>query len=177
MALDETIAELVRRQAARPGRPAAAADARAAWCADVDAVMDEVRSTLQPFTEAGAASVSSEPVDVTEELIGTYPAQRLVLAVAGRRILVEPVARYTFGGTGRIDMYRETRPSEEERLFILRPADLPDGARAPWLIETRRPLPPGVPAGAGEVGRGLRRYVPLDRAGIEGALDHLLTMA
>lgn len=177
MGLNDTIAELLRRQAARQGLPPAEPDVGRDWSTDADAVMDAIRQTLAPYVEAGTASVTSDLMDVSEELIGTYSIQRLAIDVAGSRILVEPIARYTFGGTGRIDMYRETRPSEDDRLLILRPSDLPTGARAPWLIETRRMLSFRDFMAAGGVERGARRYVPFDPDGIEAALDHLLTMA
>lgn len=175
MALGDTINGLLERQRIQAAAPEVKSDLRATWMRDVDGVMDVVRATLAIYVKAGQASVTSELIEVREDMLGAYSAQRLVIGIAGTNVIVEPVARFVFGATGRIDLYREHRSSEDDRLFILRPMGPADERSAPWLIETRA-TPPSEPSAAPFVMRGSRRYLPFNGASIESAVDHLLTM-
>lgn len=177
MALADTIEDLLARQRVRSAAVADRGDLIAAWQRDIDDVLDHIGATIRPFVESGAARVASEMVEISEDPIGVYRAQQLLLTIADRRIVVAPVARITFGGTGRIDMYRDDRPSERDRFFIVRDAGAADIASPPWLMENKDEVPPDPLLSQRSIRRSSRRFYPLSTPAIESAIDYLLKMA
>lgn len=177
MALADTIQDLL---AQKKIKAAANLDRRhivADWQRDVDQVLFRVKATIQPFIDNGATTFISQTTEIDEEALGDYRAQQLTFTIADRQVVVAPVAQMTFGGTGRIDMYRDDRPSERDRFLIVRQAGAGDVASLPWLMENKDEAPPEALAHLARVRRSDRWFYPLSAPLIESAVDHLLRMA
>ena len=177
MALSTTILELRNRARDREEADLDRPRMVEVWRHDVGQVFGVIRAALKPYVDDGSAVISVGDVEVTEEDLGQNSYERLVIEIVGRRIIVSPVARFTVGGTGRIDMYLENRPSEDRRILIVRGAGIAGHDPALWLIETKGEAASG-PAGPLPIYvRGSRRYHDLAPSAIESAVEHLLRQA
>lgn len=146
------------------------------WRHDIGEVYDVIRAALKPYVDEGSTVIDVEDVDVTDDDLGrnTYP--QLVIEIVGCRIMVTPVARFTIGGTGRIDMYRENRPTEDHRVFIVRDGVGPEHDPGSWFIEQKGEVASSPTGPLSHVVRGKRRYHNLEPASIESAAEYLLKM-
>lgn len=107
----------------------------AQWRSDVAEVYGWFEEALKPFIDDGAAQVHRAPTTVSEEALGDYEIDFLIVVVLGRRILLVPQARITVGGTGRLDLFKESRPSADNRLLVLRGTAEMDHHPTQWLIQ------------------------------------------
>lgn len=176
MALSTTITQL--RERARDVREAELDLPRVVetWRRDIGEVYDIIRGALKAYESDGSATIGVEEVEVSEELLGTETYERLVVDIVGRRILVSPVARFTVGGTGRIDMYRGNRPTEDHRVFIVRGFGGPDFDPNSWFIEQKGDAPVGPQGPLHSLVRGRRKYNDLGPLSVEAAVDFLLKL-
>ena len=147
-----------------------------AWRNDIDGVLNTIRSALEPFVKNGSTSIQYEEIELYEELLGTHAYRRLMIEIVNRRIYATPVARFTIGGSGRIDLYRDNRPSEDHRILIVRlPTDPGDGLGS-WLIEQKGEYLMPPPRARDGFLRAGRRFRPLDPSAVESAIEYLLTL-
>ena len=176
MALSTTIMQLRERE--RDAREAELDRPRIIenWRRDIEEVYDVIRGALKDYEADGSATISVENVEVSEELLGSEVYERLVIDIVGRRIIVSPVARFTIGGSGRIDLYRNNRPTEDHRVFILRGVVEPGVDPSSWLIEQKGDVPVGPQGPLPGFMRGKRRYHDLEPSSIEAAVDYLLKL-
>ena len=93
---------------------------------------------LKPFVEDGAAQAYRGSTTVSEDLLGEYEITTLIIEIVGRRILLVPIARVTVAGTGRLDLYREDRPSELNRILLVRGEAAAAHNPDLWMIQDRR---------------------------------------
>lgn len=73
------------------------------WRRDVDDVCGRVRSALLQAIDADAISFETERITVSEGELGDYSIEAMTITIVDCVIRVEPIARMTVGGTGRID--------------------------------------------------------------------------
>ena len=179
MALSTVIEQLQERERRRDEREAKLDRPRMVenWRHDIDDVFAVIRSALKPYEDDGRASIAAGEIEVAEELLGKQTYARLLIEIVGLRVVVVPVARFTIGGTGRLDMYRENRPSEEHRVLIVRGAVMPGLDAAEWLIEQKGEVPIGLHGPLLGYARGHRRYHRLEAASVESAMEYLLTLS
>lgn len=112
------------------------------WRASVLWLEQRVSDWLVEYEKDGTLSFSWEGFVLQEELLGSYQSQGLNIHVGPITIRIRPVARIIIGGVGRVDMYREGRPSDEERvLFVRLNAEKTDvwALRRPKASVTRSP--------------------------------------
>ena len=138
MSLSTTVQKLRNQDS---DRRALAADRNAfltQWRRDVVELYGQFQKALAPFVADNAARIIQTITSIEEDLLGEYDIEALVIEIIDRRIFLMPKARMVTGATGRIDLYREDRPSERNRVILLR-----GGAGAQlqpdvWLIQDRR---------------------------------------
>lgn len=176
MALSTTIMQLRERE--RDAREAELDRPRTveSWRHDIRKVYDVIRGALKVYEIDGSATIRVEDVEVSEELLGSELYERLVIEIVGRRIIASPVARFTIGGTGRIDMYRDNRPTEDHRVFIVRGFVEPGLEPSSWLIEQKGDVPIGPHGPLLGFARGKRRYHNLEPSSVETAVEYLLKL-
>jgi hypothetical protein len=109
---------------------------RQRWQEAVGNVMDAVRA----WARAAKWDVTEETVERSEERLGTYAVPVLTVYSEAGRLIIEPVARWTSPGEGRIDVY--SWPSMNRLLLTRLEGDwelmLENGVRwpNPWSRET-----------------------------------------
>ena len=178
MALQNTIQQLQALEAADDAKLARDDQTRMvqAWCEDIGRVYEQIRAALASYENKSLAKISFDRVEATEELLGTQSYTRMNVIIVGRRIVVAPVGRFVVGGAGRIDMYRDNRPSEEHRFLIIRGLAVPDVDPSTWWIEMKGEALTRPPGPLNGYSRGSRRFRVLEASSIESAFDHLLQL-
>jgi hypothetical protein len=173
MSLRDTLRELREQQQreARGGmdRPAQIAE----WKETVDQLMTEIRGYLSEYEQDGSLSINLHRIRLNEEDLGSYEIAAMDIKAGPILILVRPIARFVSGAEGRVDMHRQGRPGEEHRVMFFH-MRLSGPAYPPiWCIqfpaEIARRLDPVRP----EI-TGTRRVAPLDKVGLELAIEFLL---
>lgn len=71
------------------------------WLSDVDSVVDQATK----WALARGWSTKADTKTITEEVIGTYEAPRLLIHAPEARFLLDPIAKCVVGAEGRIDFY------------------------------------------------------------------------
>lgn len=71
------------------------------WVASVQAVVDQAHS----WAQANGWQASEKAVTLTEDGIGTYVVPVLTVDTPMGKVVVEPIARWSSPGEGRIDVY------------------------------------------------------------------------
>lgn len=180
MALDATVQRLRNKdddqRAVKQNRDAFVTQ----WREEVGAVYGQFEKALKRFVDDGAAKITKGQTVITEDLLGEYEIETLAIDIVGRRVLLVPQARITIGGRGRLDLYREDRPSEDNRILIVRGVAAADYRPDLWMIEVpRTPVSPLSAAfmSAQNLREGLKRkYEFLSEQGIQDGIDHVLNL-
>lgn len=151
----------------------------AQWSADVEAVYALFDQALQWFVREGAAVIQPATTRITEDLLGEYDIPARIIEVVGRRIHLVPKARIVSGATGRLDLYREDRPSEQYRIMLLRGATDVDHKPDAWSIQDRRNEKSAFDraiAGGGILLQERTIYRTLDAPAIQDSIDYVLNV-
>ncbi len=109
---------------------------------------------LEPLRQQGLVTCSRVLIQLSEEKIGTYQAEEMVLEFGPEAIVLEPIGTLIVGARGRVDVFRRGARSEPIMLILSGPKEDPR-----WEIW---------------LSRDPRQRRPLDQASFEGALDTLL---
>jgi hypothetical protein len=125
------------------------------WIGVLSRLYVQVEMWLEPLRQEGLVTCSRLQVQLTEEKIGTYPANELVLQFGPEEIILEPIGTLIAGARGRVDVFRLGARSEQIMLIL-------SGAKKE---EARWEIWPS---------RDPRQRKPLDQASFEAALDTLL---
>ena len=110
------------------------------WQEAIRWLLGRVRSWLVEYEQDGSMTFSDGVVQLDEERLGPYPADTLSIHVGSAVVRLVPVGRAVIGGSGRVDMYRQGRPDDSERIRIFRlDAKRRDrwGMRRPGRLMTR----------------------------------------
>lgn len=180
MALDATVQRLRNKdsdqRAVKQDRDAFVTQ----WREDVETVYAQFEKALKRFVDDGAAKITKGQTVITEELLGEYEIETLAIDIVGRRVLLVPQARITISGMGRLDLYREDRPSEDNRILIVRGVAAADYRPNLWMIEVPRapvsPLSTAFMSIQDMMERGKRNYEFLTDQGIQDGIDHVLNL-
>lgn len=176
MSLRSTIRQI---QASDSDAAAIAADRQSfirQWSEDLDALYARIQDGLAEFVKDQLLLFKPLSFNISEETLGDYIAPGLRIKAASREIYASPVARITSGGAGRVDLFRTDRPSESDRILIVR--RIQEDGSATWLIEDKKteasniPLIQVVP----QFMRPPRSYTAIYDVSLEKALDYLLRL-
>ena len=161
MALRDTLKAIQDREQEAANFESRKPEVIAAWQESIRWLLKEVRAWLAEYESDGAMTFSTGVVQLDEELLGAYQAETLSIHAGPAGVRLVPVGRMIIGATGRVDIYRQGRPGDSERIKLLRTdADRPDA----WAL--RRPQNPMLRA---------RDLEPLNRENFEAVLDGLLS--
>lgn len=94
------------------------------WIQQVRELFDQIEVWLRPLIVGGTVQASRPPRVLTEEDLGTYTLQSLLLQLASRKLVLEPVGTMLIGAFGRIE------------------ATGPNGTAVLLLLNTDKTLPP-----------------------------------
>jgi hypothetical protein len=104
------------------------------WLQSVRDLYSEVRSLLKSYIDSGDIVVTIEPIMISEENIGVYHSERLVLAIGPQQVRLNPVGTLVIGARGRLDM---VGPAGSTRLVLV--PDAEESAKLRWKIATSPP--------------------------------------
>ena len=74
------------------------------WLSHIDDFYRMVRGFLKSYTEQGRVEFSQKPMELSEEHIGHYTVDKLILVFGGIEVTFTPVGTLLIGAKGRIDM-------------------------------------------------------------------------
>lgn len=78
------------------------AQVKAEWIKKVGDLEDSMTLWLGSYKDS--VQTGREGIEISEEMIGSYQAPLLVIAIGNNVVRIEPVARFIFGGAGRVDI-------------------------------------------------------------------------
>lgn len=165
MALKDTLANLRQQEEQKAlwekDRPKLIQD----WRESVANLLKEIQGYLAEYQADGSISFLRREIELSEEQLGSYRIKALSIVAGPATVVVAPVGRMIIGAFGRVDMYRQGRAGESNRIMLLRLQTSSTDPTLRWSIT----LPE---IGAPSVGPG--RRVPLDKSALEQALEFLL---
>ncbi|MGA2617591.1 MAG: hypothetical protein ABSF26_08285 [Thermoguttaceae bacterium] len=88
------------------------------WLAALGALYNQIEVWLAPLREQGLVSSARVPVQLSEEKIGTYTADQLVLEFGPEAIVLEPKGCLIVGARGRVDVFRRGSRGEQVMLVL-----------------------------------------------------------
>jgi hypothetical protein len=139
------------------------------WQQAVGALLDELRGHLAEYENDGVLTLSPDTIRLTEDGLGAYEVPVLKIGAGSAVILVQPLGRLIDATSGRIDMHCQGRVAGSQRVTLLRMPPSSNGSTLMWHIrmpqEARSALLRLLPR---------IRTVPLSKATLEQAIDHLL---
>ena len=139
------------------------------WKQAITSLFLEIRNYLAEHEKDGLLSFSDETISLSEESLGTYQVPVMKITAGPAAILVQPIGRIIVGALGRVDMYRQGRAGEQQRIMLLRMQDLPGETSLSWKMRmptvTNNPFEARLPQ---------HRIVSLSREILEEAVDFLL---
>lgn len=112
------------------------------WRSSVIWLEDQIAQWLAEYEKDGTLSLTHEGIALDEELLGAYQSQGLKIVIGPIVVRVRPVARMIIGGVGRVDMYREGRSSDGERVLFIR---LDQDKVDTWAVRRPKGSGPRIP--------------------------------
>lgn len=103
MPLDQKARELADRQ--NRETPIDWEANKAWWLEKLEALYGEIEAWLKPLADQDLVDASRDSVPLTEEHIGTYEADVLLLDFSGKIIVLEPRGTLLIGSRGRVDVF------------------------------------------------------------------------
>ena len=170
MALKDTLEKLQRQRMEQDQWEKQKPELIKAWQDAVQSLFETIRGYLDEYRAAGSMSFSESRTDLSEEALGSYSVNILNILAGPITVLVAPVGTMIVGATGRVDMYRQGRLGEFERIVLLRQRRSASDDVQEWKIT----LPVTAPTLRRRTVSAPRERVPLTKATLEQALEFLL---
>ncbi len=73
------------------------------WIESVSTLYKFVDECLDPYLQAGKVQIRREKKSLTEEYIGTYSIEKLIIGIGENTIVLEPIGTLIVGAFGRVD--------------------------------------------------------------------------
>jgi hypothetical protein len=79
-------------------------DIREEWLKNLDSLYQRIVVFLQEYVASGSISHTFSNVELTEEHIGSYSANRMDIKIGRQRVAIVPVGTLLIGSRGRVDI-------------------------------------------------------------------------
>ncbi|HEY5316219.1 MAG TPA: hypothetical protein VIK18_27065 [Pirellulales bacterium] len=133
--MDQKLSDFFRRKKTGTGAGVDWDERRDHYLAGVDDLYRQIEQILAEPVEQKIVVLQRRPKQLTENYIGTYSAQDLILAVGDEQVRFSPRGRNIVGAAGRVDVVGE----RGEAILILQPD-------SQWtFVESRQPTLRVVP--------------------------------
>lgn len=109
-------------------------EAISSWRAAVADLYTHVRQYLAEYERESLVQFETRQVSRSEDILGTYDIDMLLVHMGLRNVVFSPVARYDLGGDGRVDMYVQGHMREAAIRLRWIAATPPDGTWAIALV-------------------------------------------
>lgn len=93
------------------------------WLEALRALHGQITEWLAPLQQKGLLTIKKTPVRLSEEHIGAYAADALVLEFGPQAIVLEPKGTLIIGARGRIDIFRRGYRSDQVMLILSGPKE------------------------------------------------------
>ena len=105
---EQEFSEFIRRKTApnqsESGEAIDWAKRRADWLQQLDDLYAGMEDHLRPYTHAGDIQIERTPIQLREEDLGTYKADKLTFKIGREKIVAKPIGTSVIGARGRVDL-------------------------------------------------------------------------
>ena len=77
---------------------------REEWIQSLNRLYSKMEKYLKKYTEADQIQVSREKIQVSEEYLGNYEAEKLTIQIGIDKVVAKPIGRMMIGAAGRVDL-------------------------------------------------------------------------
>ena len=88
----------------------------ATWLRELDALYGTIEGYLKSYIDSGQIKVERRPIRLSEESLGTYDADALVVSIGNEEVVARPVGTMLIGSYGRVDL---SGPRKTLRIVLL----------------------------------------------------------
>ena len=86
------------------------------WRRELDALYRSMEGYLKRYMDSGQIALERRPIQLTEELLGTYDAEELAVSIGNDEVIARPVGTVLIGSRGRVDL---SGPRKTLRIVLL----------------------------------------------------------
>ena len=103
---EQDFSEFVRRKTERVKAEGVIdwAKRRADWLQELEELYARMEGHLKPYTQAGEIQIERAPVQLREDHLGTYDAEKLTFKIGRENIVAKPIGTLLIGASGRVDL-------------------------------------------------------------------------
>ncbi len=80
------------------------AEIRRGWIKQVYILYDQIDNWLSGYKDRGNLSIERKTMELTEESLGTYEIQSMILTINNKKVRLVPVGAVIIGASGRVDL-------------------------------------------------------------------------
>jgi hypothetical protein len=99
--------------------------ARELWLSNLRDLHDKITAWLEPLRAQNLVTLRKTPVRISEEHLGAYAADALVLEFGDEGVVLEPAGAVVVGAMGRVDVYRRGNRPRAVMLLLGGPKETP----------------------------------------------------
>ncbi|MDE2989772.1 MAG: hypothetical protein OXU21_01720 [Chloroflexota bacterium] len=115
---EQEFSEFVKRKTERVMAEEAIdwAKRRADWLRELGELYTSMENHLRPYTQAGEIQIERTPIQLREEYLGTYKADKLTFRIGRDKIIAKPIGATVIGARGRVDL---SGPRQTLKILLL----------------------------------------------------------
>ena len=101
---EQEFTEFVKRKTAQVQDEVDWDQRRAEWLQKLDELYASMEGHLRPYTEAGEIQIERTPIQLREDHLGSYGADKLTFKIGREKIVAKPIGTLLIGARGRVDL-------------------------------------------------------------------------
>lgn len=101
---EQDFSEFVKRKTAQVQDEVDWAKTKDDWLRELDELYSRMEHHLRPYTEAHEIEIDRTPIQLREDRLGTYDADKLTFRIGRDRIVAKPIGTLLIGARGRVDL-------------------------------------------------------------------------
>ena len=105
---EQDFSEFIRRKTARDqsesGKVIDWTKRRVDWLQELDALYASMEDHLKPYTQAGEIWIERARIQLREDHLGSYEADKLTFKIGREKIVAKPIGTLLIGARGRVDL-------------------------------------------------------------------------
>ena len=101
---EQEFSEFVKRKTAQVQDAVDWVKKKADWLQELDELYAHMEGHLRPYTQAGEIQIERTPIQLREDHLGTYDAEKLTFRIGREKIVAKPIGTLLIGARGRVDL-------------------------------------------------------------------------